>query len=454
MKTNNPYPGVLLAGLVAVLLLLLPLLLGPGLNLAAQTAEAAATTTSIPPGATGGGPATVEKGDTLVVEKGATVDLSLTNRGTLINRGTVTGTINNEDSGRVVNEEGGTIAVLMENKGTFENFGNFASPQKGTFENHGTVINHGYFDSHTMNVVNTGTFDNLQGATFFIFNGVGFDNSGTVHNAGRFELSKATHLDNKRTVDISRGGELIVGGYGTGSGSKFTNDATVNNSGIITNHDYFFNNGTFDNAGVLNINSVGFIVATFSNSGTLANECGATIDNQGTFTGNQPVNKCAYPVKHMADTTASAGYGVYVFKPARAEYVSQTSQLVGDRIDSITLKLKKVGAIGGTAEIGVFNGDLSVRKLFGTLDVTKLTTAYADYKFTLANGELYTIQAGDRVGIKYTGGSATSWVSVMLDLDPSEPFDGANSYLNYYQAGAWQHSPSRDMYMTLEQTHG
>ena len=60
------------------------LLLVPGLNLAAHTAEAAATT-RIPPGTTGG-PATVEKGDTLVIEKGATVDLSLTNRGTVINR--------------------------------------------------------------------------------------------------------------------------------------------------------------------------------------------------------------------------------------------------------------------------------------------------------------------------------------------------------------------------------
>ena len=443
MKTNNPYPGVLIAGFV--------LLLVPGLNLAAQTAEAA--TTSIPPGTTSG-PATVEKGDTLVVEKGAIVDLSLTNRGTVINRGTVTGVIHNEESGRVVNEADATIQVLMDSRGTFENFGNFASPQKGTFENYGSVVNHGYFDSHTMEVKNAGTFDNLQGATFFIFNGVGFANSGTVSNAGKFELSKTTHLDNTGTVNNNLGGELIVGGYGTGSGSKFTNDATVNNRGTLTDHDFFYNNGSFDNAGRLAITPIGFIVATFSNAGTLTSECNSTIENNGTFIGNQPVNKCTYSITHMSDTTASAGYGVYSPKPARAEFVSPTSQLVGDKIDSITLKLKRVGTISGTAEVGVFNGDLSVKKLFGTLDAGALPTGYADRKFSLANNELYAIQAGDRIGIKYTGGGTTSWVSVMLDLDQAGPFDGANSYLDYYQTGAWHHSPDRDMYMVLQQAHG
>lgn len=441
MKTNNPYPGVLLAGLV--------LLLGPGLNFV-QTAEA--TTTAIPSGATGG-PATVEKGDTLVIEKGATVDLSLTNRGTVINRGTVTGSIHNQESGRVVNEAGATIQALMENRGKFENFGNFASPQQGTFQNYGRVINHGYFDSHTMNVANAGTFDNLSGSTFFMFNGVGFANSGTVNNTGKFELSKTTHLDNTGTVNNGKGGELIVGGYGTGSGSKFTNDSVVNNKGTLTNHDYFYNNGSFDNAGALDNLPVGFIVATFSNTGTLTNECGSTFDNQGTFSGKQPVNKCAYPATHMSDTTASAGYGVYALKQARAEFVTAKSQLVGDKIDSITLKLKKVGAISGTAEIGVFSSDLSAKKLFGKLDVSTLTAAYADYKFKLP-GELYTVQSGDRIGIKYSGGSNTSWVSVMLDLDPSEPFDGSSSYLDYYQGDAWQHSTDRDMYMVLQQAHG
>jgi hypothetical protein len=156
---------------------------------------------------------------------------------------------------------------------------------------------------------------------------------------------------------------------------------------------------------------------------------------------------------HMEDRTASAGYGVYELKPARVEYVTEDSQLVGDKIDSITLQLKRVHTVDGTAEIGVLNEDLSVKKLFGTLDVSTLTQQYADYEFKLTD-ELYTIEAGDRIGIKYDGSSGSNWVSVMLDLDPEDPFDGANSYLQYHHQGSWKSSPDRDMYMILKETYG
>lgn len=164
----------------------------------------------------------------------------------------------------------------------------------------------------------------------------------------------------------------------------------------------------------------------------------------------------SFPMKHMSNTTASAGYGVYAQKPARVEYVSNSSQLVGDEIDSITLRMKSVGTINGTAEIGVLNEDLSVKKLFGTLDVTTLTPTYTDYEFSLTGDELYAIESGDRIGIKYEGGGfgETSWVSVMLDLDPEDPFDGANSYLQYHYQGSWRQSQDRDMHMVLVQTHG
>ena len=164
----------------------------------------------------------------------------------------------------------------------------------------------------------------------------------------------------------------------------------------------------------------------------------------------------SFPIEHMSNTTASAGYGVYAQKPARTEYVTEESELVGDEIDSITLRMKSVGTINGTAEIGILNEDLSVKKLFGTLDVDTLTPTYTDYEFKLTGDELYTIESGDRIGIKYTGGGfdETSWVSVMLDLDAEDPFDGANSYLQYHYQGSWRQSPDRDMHMVLVQTHG
>ena len=161
-----------------------------------------------------------------------------------------------------------------------------------------------------------------------------------------------------------------------------------------------------------------------------------------------------YPITHMSDTTATAGYGVHAPKPARAEYVTSTSQLIGDKIDSITLKLKRVGTISGTAEIGILDGNDAVKKSFGTLNVATLTTKYTDHEFHLSNNELYTIQSGDRIGIKYTGGDAGNWVSVMLDQNAADPFDGMHSYNQYYQSGKWLNHNDWDMYMVLKQTHG
>jgi hypothetical protein len=39
-------------------------------------------------------------------------------------------------------------------------------------------------------------------------------------------------------------------------------------------------------------------------------------------------------------------------------------------------------------------------------------------------------------------------------LEPEDPFDGANSYLQYHYQGSWRQSPDRDMHMELKQTHG
>jgi hypothetical protein len=270
MKSSIAYLGVFLAGIA--------ILLGPGLSLNAQPAQAA--TSTIAPGAAGG-PTTVAAGDTLIIEQGSSVELALTNYGTVINRGMVSGTIANEGPGVVVNEETGTLQVLMQNYGTLENRGTFASPQTGTFENYGHVVNRGYFDSHTMNVVNLGSFDNMQGGTFFMFNGVGFGNNGTLNNSGTFYLSKTTRLVNEGAVNNGLEGQLYVGGYGTGSGSAFTNEAgaTVNNRGNLTNHDFFFNKGTFNNYGTLSNRPVGLLNPLFNNTGTLNNNAGGTILN-------------------------------------------------------------------------------------------------------------------------------------------------------------------------------
>lgn len=161
-----------------------------------------------------------------------------------------------------------------------------------------------------------------------------------------------------------------------------------------------------------------------------------------------------FPTIHMQDTTPTVASVTYAGRQINAEYVTPTSQLVGDKIDSITLRLQKVGAPTGTAQVGIFNADLSVKKLFATIDVATISTTATEYEFKLpAADPLYTISAGDRIGIKYTGGSTSAGINVTPDRDAADPFDGANSYRARYES-SWINSTGEDLYMILRQTHG
>ncbi|MEW5840010.1 MAG: Ig-like domain-containing protein [Thermoproteota archaeon] len=153
---------------------------------------------------------------------------------------------------------------------------------------------------------------------------------------------------------------------------------------------------------------------------------------------------------HMQDTTVTFGSLVYAGRQINAEYVTPSSQLVGDTIDSITLRLQRVGAPPGTFQVGVFNSDLTSKRSFAVSSAPSLTTAFQDYEFRLPAGELYTIQAGDRIGIKYNGGNSANGVSVMIDRNTADPFDGTSSYRTRYES-SWLVDTGEDMYMTLKQ---
>jgi len=158
----------------------------------------------------------------------------------------------------------------------------------------------------------------------------------------------------------------------------------------------------------------------------------------------------AAPVIQMQDTTASSGQNMWSARPVHAEYVAPSSSRVGKQINSVTVTLKKSGAPTGTAQIGIINPDLSMKNVFATLDVSTLTTSYKGYEFKSPSGALYTIAAGDRIGVKYSGGTSADNISIMRDTDPADPFDGANSYHTYYTT-AWYTFTSNDLTMTLKQ---
>jgi hypothetical protein len=158
---------------------------------------------------------------------------------------------------------------------------------------------------------------------------------------------------------------------------------------------------------------------------------------------------------HMDNRETSWGSLLYPGRQLNAEYVWPESQLVGDRIDSITLQLMKWGTPTGIAQVGVFNEDLTVKKLFAAIDVSTISGAYQDHEFRLPNNELYTIQAGDRIGIKYSGGDSENGVFVMIDRDIASSFDGTSSQRVRYEGEGWlYYDTGEDLYMILRQTHG
>ncbi len=166
-------------------------------------------------------------------------------------------------------------------------------------------------------------------------------------------------------------------------------------------------------------------------------------------TGGQP------PAIQMEDTTEGTGWGIYSTRQVLSEYVSGTSILVGKPIDSITVNMKKSSTSAtGTAQVGIVNPDLSMKKVFATISIAALPTSYSPLEYTLPTGDSYIIQAGDRIGVKNTGGTSSSnYVSITRDTTVADPFDGANTYLSYYDT-AWSAATTYDLTMTLKWSGG
>jgi hypothetical protein len=158
------------------------------------------------------------------------------------------------------------------------------------------------------------------------------------------------------------------------------------------------------------------------------------------------------PIIHMADTTVS--YGVLVNSPSQiftGEWVKPTSQLVGDRIDSITLRLQRSGSPPGTFTVGVYDSSSppALKRSFGIVSTSALPATMTDMVFTIP--DLYTIQAGDRIGLFYNG--VSGGVMVMMDKVTSDTmFDGQNTQRIRYGTAWITYDVNEDLYMILRQT--
>jgi hypothetical protein len=101
--------------------------------------------------------------------------------------------------------------------------------------------------------------------------------------------------------------------------------------------------------------------------------------------------------------------------------------------------------------VGVYDSSSppQLKKSFGIVPTSSLTTTMTDYEFTIP--DLYTIQAGDRIGVFYNG--SPGGVYVMMDkVTTDSMFDGQNTQRVRYGTSWITYDVNEDLYMTLKQT--
>ncbi|MGI0048486.1 MAG: hypothetical protein ACREAW_03000, partial [Nitrososphaera sp.] len=127
------------------------------------------------------------------------------------------------------------------------------------------------------------------------------------------------------------------------------------------------------------------------------------------------------------DLSSDATDGIFA-----GEGVTATSSLIGKKTHRVKLRLRKNAAPTGTAYIGVWGTgaaptSANYKHLFGTLDVSTLTTSFATYIF---ESTPYTLVSGDAIGIFYNGGTATNRVEA--GTSNTNAFDTTNSVTRTY----------------------
>lgn len=142
---------------------------------------------------------------------------------------------------------------------------------------------------------------------------------------------------------------------------------------------------------------------------------------------------------------------VHSLIPVRVEYASSASSSIVDQtIQCIDVPLRKFGnpSVAQLVNAGVWDNTGTLVKQFGAgLNVTEITSSSVYKTFCLSNGELYTIQNDDRIGIGYTGGDASNYIE--LRGDSNNPFDGTITFIQTFASGAWSSQTTNDLRMTL-----
>lgn len=135
-----------------------------------------------------------------------------------------------------------------------------------------------------------------------------------------------------------------------------------------------------------------------------------------------------------------------------AEYpVDSGSPLDGATFNCMSVQLGKIGSptLAEPVVFGVFDGNGDAVRVFGSMNVTQISTSYTWYEHCVPRSNPFTIDTalGDRIGVKYEGGDASNTLDVRRDL--GNPFGGTTTYVQQYSSGWSTFSTTNDLTMVL-----
>ena len=135
-----------------------------------------------------------------------------------------------------------------------------------------------------------------------------------------------------------------------------------------------------------------------------------------------------------------------IFK--RGEWAANSgSDLIGKKPTKISVWLRRVGSPTGTVTVAIRKkSDLSLRKLFGSKDVTTIATTGTEYFFENV-GDSYTIQADDVVLIEYSEAVAAN-NNIEVAFTSSNAYD-VDSWKIRNDGGVWIETTTSDMCGTM-----
>ncbi len=228
---------------------------------------------------------------------------SLTNNATVQNFGTMTlvagANFTNETGASFTNSGPLTVSSTLTNRGSFTNNGTIDA-LNGTVQTQGSFNNNQVLNTKSLTVSSGSTFTNdfgsvlsITGASATLQVDGNFTNNGTVNASGMMTVNGS--FANNVTLNVATGTVLTVN-----ASAQLNNGGTLDNSGFLQNYGTFTNGNTLVNKGEANnfntFNNNNLIDnrtggAFFNRAGgTLGMGFGSRIANAGSFTNQATIN--------------------------------------------------------------------------------------------------------------------------------------------------------------------